>query len=547
MSRYSALLRHLSNRSALRFGPILRLLPQERAAAEHTSAIPHSQNGDNSGQTENAGEEMSSSSDVSRLLSGLRERLSAFERAHADAVSQNQSADATGNGTQAASPEAGPYAPASEQDFWAAPRQLYSAAAELEEFEAAEEDAEEEEVPDPSHFDASELGDSAEARRLLSILCAPHQAAADEAAGPRYVASQDSDIPDAAADIEWRVQQTRVRSHDVSTESTEDIEPLDDMLQADQFEAADEDARAETVPINDQRLLQAGIVGVPNSGKSTLTNALVGHKVSAVSSKTNTTDATRLGAFTEGPAQVALYDTPGVVTTRFLRGNQHAKRVRSAWGTASDCEMLLFIVDAHRQITEPDERVLQLVEELAAGPLPSWDPPPALLLLNKIDRLSKEERPHLSRLGEHLNSIYPFQDTFSISAKHGVGMTALRQYLLSRSSPGKWALEAGESTDMTLNDIAREVLKEKVFRRLYKEIPYEVQIEDVSFKMLMDGSLRIEKNLMVRSDQVRRIVVGKKGAAIGEIGASARKELEIMLKKRVHLMLYVKITKKNHA
>ena len=337
---------------------------------------------------------MSSSSDVSRLLSGLRERLSAFERAHADAVSQHQSADATGSSTQSASPEAGPYAPASEQDFWAAPRQLYSAAAELEEFEAAEEDAEEEEVPDPSHFDASELGDSAEARRLLSILCAPvrlpapapqdgfseaeptparepllwdslqgsedretasetevrssnfgrpgaelrqtdiaashadgenagkenasaaswdrdgeeeglpqngvveegardlsnarvdsswglgqHQAAADEAAGPRHVASQDTDIPDAAADIEWQVQQTRVRSHDVSTKSTEDMEPLDDMLQADQFEAADEDARAETVPISDQRLLQAGIVGVPNSGKSTLTNALVGHKV----------------------------------------------------------------------------------------------------------------------------------------------------------------------------------------------------------------------------------------------------------------------------
>lgn len=79
-------------------------------------------------------------------------------------------------------------------------------------------------------------------------------------------------------------------------------------------------------------------------------HGMVHGQVSAVSSKTNTTDAARLGAFTEGPSQVALYDTPGVVSTRFFRGNQHAKRVRSAWGTAADCELLLFIVDAHRQV-----------------------------------------------------------------------------------------------------------------------------------------------------------------------------------------------------
>lgn len=86
---------------------------------------------------------------------------------------------------------------------------------------------------------------------------------------------------------------------------------------------------------------------------SKLTSGLACGQVSAVSSKTNTTDSTRLGAFTDGPSQVALYDTPGVVSTRFFRGNQHAKRVRSAWGTASDCEMLLFIVDAHRQVVPP--------------------------------------------------------------------------------------------------------------------------------------------------------------------------------------------------
>ncbi|BDA47463.1 probable GTPase Era at C-terminar half [Coccomyxa sp. Obi] len=364
------------------------------------------------------------------------------------------------------------------------------------------------------------------------------------AAQQPFSALQDADIPDAAADFDWK--QARPQAQPASREDLEPLDSDEETFLAGGYGMA-EGPGSEAVPVSDQKLLQAGIVGVPNSGKSTLTNALVGHKVSAVSSKTNTTDAARLGAFTEGTSQVALYDTPGVVSTRFFRGNQHAKRVRSAWGTAADCELLLFIVDAHRQITEPDERVVKLVEELAAGPLPSWEPPPAVLLLNKIDRLTKEQRPLLDLLREHLCSIYPFKDTFRISAKHRTGVAELREYLLSRSIPGKWTLLAGENTDMTANDLAREVLKEKMFRRLYKELPYEVQIEDVSFKTLTDGSLRIEKNLMVRSDQVRRIVVGKQGAAIGEIGASARKDLEAMLQKRVHLMLNVKVTKKNSS
>lgn len=159
-----------------RTAPILRLLTQDRAAAQSTSASSHSQNGGGSEQTRIAGEGVSRSTDVSRLLDGLRERLSAFEQAQADAVEHYHNADPSGNGRQSAADEAGPSAPRSEQQLWAqrAPLLVHSAAAGLEEDEPADENVgEEQEIYDPSQFDASVLGDSAEARRLLSILCAP--------------------------------------------------------------------------------------------------------------------------------------------------------------------------------------------------------------------------------------------------------------------------------------------------------------------------------------------------------------------------------------
>ncbi|CAL8472100.1 g11642 [Coccomyxa elongata] len=654
-------MRRFSDTSAPRRSvSLLRLLVQARAASQHTTVLSHSQDNDGTARVGSSGVD-TSRPEVSSLLDGLRQRLSSLEGAQAGASTTSQQQHTSVDGTHAAVDPAAEFeasldAPAVHQMLWAqrAPQLFPGIAVGPEEPEPAEQEDDEE-------FAVSQLGDSPEVDRLLSILSTPVRLpspAAEDTMGPSEPASrmqpslhssatsmvdrssasmgplastlteadsadadvagrwswehqqevstrpayigrerthdgaftshseelssaaasagsqdrradekdimessgagvehsrmaqqpfsalQDADIPDAAADFDCR--QAHPQAHHASREDVEPLNSNEETFLAGGY-GMGEGASSEAVPVSDQRLLQAGIVGVPNSGKSTLTNALVGHKVSAVSSKTNTTDAARLGAFTEGPSQVALYDTPGVVSTRFFRGNQHAKRVRSAWGTAADCELLLFIVDAHRQITEPDERVVKLVEELAAGPLPSWEPPPAVLLLNKIDRLTKEQRPLLDQLREHLCSIYPFSDTFCISAKHRTGVADLREYLLSRSMPGKWTLQAGEKTDMTANDLTREVLKEKVFRRLYKELPYEVQIEDVSFKTLTDGSLRIEKNLMVRSDQVRRIVVGKKGAAIGEIGSSARKDLEAMLQKRVHLMLNVKVTKKNSS
>lgn len=160
----------------------------------------------------------------------------------------------------------------------------------------------------------------------------------------------------------------------------------------------------DSVPPNMQMLLRAALVGAPNAGKSTLLNTLVGCKVSAVSHKTNTTLDTMVGAFTQGITQVVLFDTPGVVTKRSdIAGNiqehrisfvahrhyinhKHSRRVRSAWGIASQSDILVFVVDAARQVCQPDPRVLRLVTNIATlgsgaktdGKQPTALPPPSI-------------------------------------------------------------------------------------------------------------------------------------------------------------------------
>ncbi|KAK9823289.1 hypothetical protein WJX72_001635 [[Myrmecia] bisecta] len=306
--------------------------------------------------------------------------------------------------------------------------------------------------------------------------------------------------------------------------------------------AAQGEAQQQGVPEEGPRLLQVAVVGVPNAGKSTLTNALVGQKVSAVSSKTNTTFVPTLGAFTEGPTQVVLYDTPGVVGKRQIRGLDHEQRVRSAWGTAADCDELLFIIDAHRQVVWPDTRVTTLIQQLSTDPMPDWQCPPATLVLNKVDLLMKDGRAQeLAPLCDQLRSLHPFGHVFAISALRRDGIDALRDYLVSRATPGEWTIEAGKKTEQTPQETVTEVVREKVFRRLHEELPYNIGIQHESWRNFADGSARVEQTIVVPTDQVRRIVVGKHGAVIGQIGKSARLELTDILKQPIHLILNVKV------
>ncbi|PRW56927.1 GTPase Era [Chlorella sorokiniana] len=303
------------------------------------------------------------------------------------------------------------------------------------------------------------------------------------------------------------------------------------------------------VPAERQRLVQAGVVGAPNAGKSTLVNALVNAKVSAVSPKTNTTEVTRLGAFTYGDAQVVLYDTPGVVDKQHYRNPAHQRRVRGAWAVAGDCDLLLFLVDAARELQRPDPRIHRLLGEsctaagLGMGDDADWQPPPAVLVLNKCDAVPRPQRSQLLPLSDRLRELRQFEDVFFISAKDGRGLPELRQFLLERATPGEWTLEAGQATDRGEDEQAVEVVREKLFRRLYAELPYSVQLRVTSCLPADDGSVRIDMDVLVPRKSSLSVVVGSGGSQIHAISDAAARELEEMWGHPVHLTLRAKVAK----
>ncbi|KAL4452389.1 hypothetical protein ABPG75_008051 [Micractinium tetrahymenae] len=312
--------------------------------------------------------------------------------------------------------------------------------------------------------------------------------------------------------------------------------------------SAEQQWAAGEVPADQQRLLQAGVVGVPNAGKSTLVNALVGTKVSAVSPKTNTTEQLRLGAFTSGVAQVVLYDTPGVVGKEHYKNPAHQRRVRGAWSAAGDCDLLLFLVDAARELQRADPRIARLLADSASrqrlGMPQDWQPPPAVLVLNKVDAVPRPDRKQLLPLAERFQQLRQFDDVFFISAKKGTGLPELKEYLLQRATPGEWTLDADQATDRSEEEQALEVVREKLFLRLYKELPYTCQLRLGSCLPLADGSMRLEIDVLVPHEGAKHIVIGSAGAGIAFIRDQAQADLQHMWGRPVDLLLRVGVAKK---
>jgi len=288
---------------------------------------------------------------------------------------------------------------------------------------------------------------------------------------------------------------------------------------ADQPAGSPENARAGFV----------ALIGEPNAGKSTLTNRLVGAKVSIVTHKVQTTRARIRGVTIEGPAQIVLVDTPGLFRPR--RRLDRAM-VAAAWSGASDADIVVLLIEAHRGLTEGVQAILDtLSERMQAGH-------PVVLAINKIDRVKAEV---LLALAEKLNAAFPFAETFMISAEKGHGVDKLRSWLGTNLPPGHWLYPEDQIADLPMRMIAAEMTREKCTLRLHQELPYELTVETESWEERKDGSVRIDQLIYVARDGHKGIVLGHKGETIKGISQAARIEIAEFLGRPVHLFLQVKV------
>ena len=268
------------------------------------------------------------------------------------------------------------------------------------------------------------------------------------------------------------------------------------------------------------------LIGAPNVGKSTLVNALVGSKVTIVSRKVQTTRALIRGIVVEDNAQIILVDTPGIFAPK--RRLDRAM-VSTAWSGAHDADLVCVLIDARAGIDEEADAILSKLEAVNH---------PKFLVLNKIDLVPREK---LLALAQKANERLKFAETFMVAALSGDGVDDLRKALARAVPPGPFHYPEDQMSDAPLRHLAAEITREKIYRHLHQELPYQSTVETDSWTDRKDNSVRIEQTIFVERDSQRKIVLGKGGATIKAIGADARKEIAEIVGQPVHLFLFVKV------
>jgi GTPase len=269
------------------------------------------------------------------------------------------------------------------------------------------------------------------------------------------------------------------------------------------------------------------ILGAPNAGKSTLLNRLVGSKVSIVSPKVQTTRARVLGIVMRGTTQLVFIDTPGIFAPK--RRLERAM-VKAAWAGAADADAVVVLADAARGLDPDSERI---IDGLAASGRS------AILAINKIDRVAREK---LLPLAEELNRRGRFDRVFMISSLTGDGVDDLAAHLGELAPEGPHLFPDDQVSDVPLRLLAAELVREQVFRQLHEELPYAITVETDRWEERDDGSVKIDAAIHVARESHKPIVLGKGGAQVKRIGEAARRELEELLERRVHLFLHVRVT-----
>lgn len=275
------------------------------------------------------------------------------------------------------------------------------------------------------------------------------------------------------------------------------------------------------------------IIGAPNAGKSTLTNALVGSKVAIVSPKVQTTRTNVRGVAMRGETQIVFVDTPGIFQPK--RRLDRAM-VSAAWSGAGDADAVVHLVDAAEVSAKPNGHAAADTASIIEGLKTSGRK--AALALNKIDALAVEQ---LLPLAQKFSETGVYEEIFMISALKGDGLETLATWCESKMPEGPFLYSPDQAADIPSRLLAAEITREKIYMRLQDELPYATAVETEKWEERKDGSVKIDQIIYVQRDGQKAIVLGKKGQMIKDIGAASRKELEAVFDRRVHLFLFVKV------
>lgn len=278
------------------------------------------------------------------------------------------------------------------------------------------------------------------------------------------------------------------------------------------------------------------ILGRPNVGKSTLINQLVGQKIAITSPVAQTTRHRIKGVVTNAKGQIIFLDTPGFSKPLTQSDQLGGYLTQEGLAAISEADAYVLVVDA----TVPPGKGDAWVAEQLKG-----SNKPIILLLNKIDRLKNdpERRKHQKALYTALLNDYKNSEVLSVSAKTGKNLESLVETLIRKLPAGPAYYPDDAVTDQRLREIAAEMIREKVLLNTQEEIPHSVAVGIDHFDESNGELTKIQASLYVDQDSQKGILIGAGGGMIKTIGSAARKDIEELLEKKVHLALEVKVKK----
>lgn len=271
-----------------------------------------------------------------------------------------------------------------------------------------------------------------------------------------------------------------------------------------------------------------GLIGRPNVGKSTLLNAIIGRKVAITSDKPQTTRNLIHGIYTKDNVQMVFVDTPGIHKPKNKLGKVLNKE---AYYSVGDVDIILWLIDITEELGKGDLFVLEVLKNTDK---------PVILVINKIDKLPRQEI--LAKI-EQYKDLYNFDEIIPVSATKRENVDHLIEVLSSKLTDNIKYYDENEYTNVSTSFIISELIREKILDLTEEEVPHSVCV--VVEDMVSDkNSANIKATIVVDRENLKKILVGKNGSMIKEIGTRARLDIEPLLEKSVYLELFVKVIPK---
>jgi GTPase len=268
------------------------------------------------------------------------------------------------------------------------------------------------------------------------------------------------------------------------------------------------------------------IIGCPNVGKSTLMNALVGEKLSIITSKAQTTRHRIMGIVNADDYQIVFSDTPGIIKPAYMLQEKMMQFVGSA---LADADVFLLITDIYEDIAL-DESYIERLRNAKA---------PVIVLVNKVDAATQEK---LEEKVQKWSALLPRAEIIPISAKERFNLDVVLRKIVALLPEGDPYYGKDEFTDKPERFFVSEIVREKILLNYKKEIPYSVEVVVNEFKDEPE-IIRMQVDILVERESQKGILIGDKGSSLKKVGTAARLDLEKFFGKKVYLQLFVKVDK----